>query len=88
MHASTLFVIIHETTFSSNESAFVICICSDIEQMKSDVRVYCIVFIGIGVAALLSSISMFYAFAVMGNKLALRVRILLFRSLMRQVGFI
>lgn len=58
---------------------------ADISYMKSQVAQYSGVFVGIGGAALISAIFMFGCFGFMGNKLALRIRMLLFRSMLHQV---
>lgn len=56
----------------------------DIAAMKSQVQVYSGVFVAIGGGALICALLMFGAFGFMGNKLALRVRLLVFRSILRQ----
>lgn len=56
----------------------------DISAMKSQVQVYSGVFVAIGGGALICALLMFGAFGFMGNKLALRVRLLVFRSILRQ----
>lgn len=57
-----------------------------ISSMQSQVSMYAGIIAAIGAAALLFNILSFTSFGAMGHKLAMRVRLLILRSLLRQVG--
>lgn len=63
-----------------------VCCRADIEDLKSGARKWCLVFVGIGCGALCFGMLQSYSFNFMGQKLAHRVRIMMMRALLRQVG--
>ncbi|GAB4820940.1 hypothetical protein N2152v2_007986 [Parachlorella kessleri] len=67
--------------FSSLISTFY---STDIEELKAGTRKWSLVFMGIGLGALVMAMMQSYSFNYMGQKLALRVRLLMFAALLRQ----
>ena len=57
----------------------------DFEKQKSVIRTWCIVFAVVGAGAFACGVVQQFAFTLMGQKLARRVRVLLMQSLLRQV---
>lgn len=57
----------------------------DFSKQKSTIRTWCIVFAVVGVGAMACGIVQQFAFTLMGQKLARRIRVLLMQSLLRQV---
>jgi ATP-binding cassette, subfamily B (MDR/TAP), member 1 len=55
-----------------------------LQQIEDGVRKWCLVFVGLGVAALVASVCQGHAFNLMGQHLAKRVRVLTMQSLLRQ----
>ncbi|KFM27090.1 ABC transporter B family member 4 [Auxenochlorella protothecoides] len=56
----------------------------DPEELKAGTRKWCLVFLGIGLGAMLFSIIQSYAFGLMGQRLGKRVRVLMMTALLRQ----
>eukprot|EP00887_Chlorella_sp_A99_P002677 scaffold6.g2677.t1 len=67
--------------FSSVLAAFYV---PNEEEMKSSVRKWCLVFVGIGVGTVIAAMLQGYCFNLMGQKLGVRVRVMLMRALMKQ----
>lgn len=57
----------------------------DFEHQKSTIRTWCLVFAVVGAVALVCGTLQQFAFTLMGQKLARRVRVLLMQALLRQV---
>jgi ATP-binding cassette subfamily B (MDR/TAP) protein 1 len=55
-----------------------------LQQIEDGVRKWCLVFVGLGVAALIASVCQGHAFNLMGQHLGKRVRVLTMQSLLRQ----
>ena len=57
----------------------------DFDQQKSTIRTWCVVFAVVGAVALVCGTLQQFAFTLMGQRLARRVRVLLMQALLRQV---
>ena len=58
----------------------------DFNKQKSVIQTWCIVFAVVGAGAMLCAILQQYAFTLMGQKLAKRLRVLLMQALLKQVA--
>lgn len=57
----------------------------DFHKQETTIRTWCIVFAAVGALALVCGTLQTFAFTLMGQKLAKRLRVLLMQALMRQV---